>query len=116
EIIDEFISNSISFVEQWRSYLKNEYPDLVSFYDEEIKLIYENTFAYRLICNLRNMVIHTHHIPFTEISSSIERKAMIKLEKSYFITVHTGIQPSFKKELERIDIESFNLVDIIQEC
>src|SRR5699024_3172302 len=40
EIIDEFISNSISFVEQWRSYLKNEYPDLVSFYDEEIKLIY----------------------------------------------------------------------------
>src|SRR5699024_2612728 len=52
-------------------------------------------------------------LPYTQVVKSIESPHLIWLEQEYLIKVHTGIQPSFKKELENLDSEGFDLVQII---
>lgn len=115
DIVTNYLSNASSFIDQWNSFFKNEYSDLHSFFDKEKRAMYDNTFAYRLIYNLRNMNHHTHHLPFTRLTKSIESSPLIVLEKRYFLDVHNGMQASFRKEIEKLDEESFNLVEIINQ-
>jgi hypothetical protein len=115
DIVANYLSTTSSFIDQWNSFLKNEYYGLHSFFDKEKRVMYDKNFAYRLIYNLRNMNHHTHQLPFTQLSKSIESPPLIVLEKRYFLDVHKGMQPSFRKELEKLEEESFNLVEIINQ-
>ncbi|TYS59566.1 hypothetical protein FZC76_22320 [Sutcliffiella horikoshii] len=115
DIVTIYLSNTSSFIDQWNSFLKREYSDLHSFFDKEKRTMYEKTFAYRLIYNLRNMSHHTHQLPYNRLTKSIESAPLIVLEKRYFLDVHKGMQPSFRKELEELEVEAFNLVEIISE-
>ena len=115
DIVATYLSKASSSVDQWNSFLKKEYTDLHSFFDKEKRVMYDKYFAYRLIYNLRNMDHHTHQLPFTQLTKSIESPPLIVLEKRYFLDVHKGMQPSFRKELEKLEEESFNLVEIINQ-
>lgn len=116
DVIADYLSKSKSFIDQWESFLKKEYPEMCLLFDEERKYIYDKTFAYRLIYNLRNMDIHTHKPAFTRIKTSIESKPEILLEKEYYLNNHSGMQKSFRKELKKINNVSFNLIEIIRQC
>lgn len=115
DIVANYLSKTSSFIDQWNSFLKNEYLDLHPFFDKEKRAMYDKSFSYRLIYNLRNMDHHTHKLPFTRVTKSIERSPVIVLEKRYFLDVHKGMQSSFRKELEKLEEESFNLVEVINQ-
>src|SRR5690625_1260221 len=112
-VVREYIIKTVQFIEQWESYVKREYNQIQSEFIKEKRNLYEKSFEYRLIYNLRNMILHTHQLPYTQVVKSIESPHLIWLEQDYLIKVHTGIQPSFKKELENLDSEGFDLVQII---
>ncbi|WP_368652822.1 hypothetical protein AB4Y30_13935 [Ornithinibacillus sp. 4-3] len=112
-IITDYIIKTVQFIEQWESFIKREYSAVQSKFIEKNRNLYEKSFEYRLIYNLRNMTSHTHHLPYTKVKKSIEEPPSIILEIDYLLKVHTGIQPSFKKELLSIDCKSLNLVEII---
>lgn len=112
-VITEYIIKAIQFVEQWESFIKREYENVKSQFIDENRKLYEQSFEYRLIYNLRNMILHTHQLPYTQVMKSIEKPHKVILDLEYLLEVHTGIQRSFKEELIKKRIERINLVEVI---
>ena len=112
-VITDYIIKTVQFVEQWESFIKRKYEKITSQFIDEKRKLYEGSFEYRLLYNLRNMISHTHQPPYTRVMKSIEKPHEIILDVKYLLEVHTKIQASFKKELISSQIESINLVEVI---
>lgn len=112
-VITDYIIKTVQFVDQWESFIKREYENINFKFMEEKRKLYEGSFEYRLIYNLRNMISHTHQPPYTQVMKSIEKPHEIVLDVEYLLEVHTKIQGSFKEELINSQIKSINLVEMI---
>lgn len=69
---------------------------------------YDNSFAYRLCVNLRNYIQHVGQ-DVISINSHING-ADIEVYREAFLSKHTGMSPSLRKELEASTIEKYSLV------
>src|SRR5690625_4010204 len=88
-VITEYIIKAIQFVEQWESFIKREYENVKSQFIDENRKLYEQSFEYRLIYNLRNMILHTHQLPYTQVMKSIEKPHEVILDIEYRSEEHT---------------------------
>lgn len=75
---------------------------------------YDNSFAYRLCYNLRNYVQHVDIVGIY-LLKDYDGKISFKIDLSKYRDNHDGIQPSFKKELEVIESDTYNLNSLLDD-
>lgn len=115
EIVSDYLSKTKSYIDQLNSFLLDQYSDVHSFFNKERMYMYDQSFAYRLIYNLRNMDYHTYKAPFTTVSITLNELPILTLEKDYFLNSHKAMQTKVAKELIELNQDSFNLVEKIDQ-
>ena len=75
---------------------------------------YDNSFAYRLCYNLRNYVQHVDIVGIY-LLKDYDGKISFKIDLSKYRDNHDGIQPSFKKELEVIESDTYDLNSLLDD-
>lgn len=112
-LVSNYIIKTVQLVEHWESFIKRNYIHLEDKFEKLRTGLYENSFAYRMLYNLRNLVTHTLEYPYNRKSLSIEKSPELILDKDYLINVHSKLQGRFRKEIEQMQEKSFDLVKII---
>lgn len=108
--INEYLSSGYKYLETVKKYFLNQFPENgQKKYDEFTHEIYDKNFSYRLVCNIRNCFQHVGE-GGVYIETDVDHITVI-LKKSEYINFHDGIQHSFKKELEAMTEDIFNLLD-----
>ena len=97
--IKNYLASYKSYIDGMKTVLSRSFGEKIrdSFQDLQ-KDAYENNFSYRFIYNLRNYAQHCGS-PITGIKRTINKEAKMTLEVDRFLSEHTGMQKSFRKEL-----------------
>jgi hypothetical protein len=99
--INNVLSAGYKYIENLKTYFSRNLGTLaVEFYTLQLSKMYEKSFSYRLIYNIRNYTQHCGK-PFHSLEKSTEDHRLA-LFKDVFLKEHKSIQPSFKKELQNL--------------
>ncbi len=111
--VDNYLSSYKGFLDRSEAYLKrNESEEMYTYFKSLIREVYDNNFEYRFIYNLRNYSQHVSN-PISSITSSMDKKRTILINKQSFINYHSRIQGPFKKELNNIQEKEIDINNAI---
>lgn len=115
--INNYLSSYKGFIDKSMASLKRNGPkEMTEYFDKLITEMYDNTFEYRFIYNLRNYSQHVGN-PISRINSILGKKKKILINKQNFINSHSGMQNSFKKELHNLmkdELDINNAIMVVQ--
>lgn len=113
--LESYLSATLKFIDTWEKEIKKRFSYLSLNFKEQKENIYDNFFEYRFIYNLRNFSQHVGN-SLSYVVNSIYSDAEIIFSKEYFLKNHSGMQPSFRKELESSNIEVLNITNAVKVC
>ncbi|MDZ5784467.1 hypothetical protein [Marinococcus luteus] len=119
--LERFVINYLSafgeFINKWAKYAKrkqkeNSYSVLFDYWEELRTSLFDRSFEYKLVYELRNYTQHGGE-PFTSITSS-ENGDSIHMDKDFFIKDYTGMSKHLKRELNKMDEKEISVNNAIE--
>ncbi|MEG2656901.1 MAG: hypothetical protein RSA29_14495 [Clostridium sp.] len=106
--INNVLSSGYKYIENVKTYFSRKLgAGSVEFYTFQLSKMYEKSFSYRLIYNIRNYTQHCGK-PFHNLEKSTDEYKLV-LFKDIFLEEHKSIQPSFKKELHALNENIYDI-------
>lgn len=112
--VNNYLSTYISFINYWEKYVKNHKDgEYLSFYKKTLSEIYDSSFEYRFLYNLRNYAAHGGQ-PVSSVSMSLENKTLVKMHRKSFLADYKNMQAPFRRELNNMEIEDLDVDEAIR--
>lgn len=124
-ILNDFFSATLKYIDNIKVILINTFNNKVInpnksskkiilgnlMHQEITSKIYDKSFEYRLVYNVRNYIQHVGH---SALSLHKDKGGIkILLNREQYMEEHSGIQSGFKTELSKSNVESFEMVNVI---
>lgn len=107
--INNYLSSYKGFLDRWETYFKREGDnELIEYFKKTVSAVYDRSFEYRFIYNLRNFAQHVDS-PISNITFSLDKETVIKMNVEVFINSHSGMQSKFKRELLASKLEEIDV-------
>jgi len=106
--INNLLSTSYKYLENIKTKFNRDYcKKTIDYYKSCLSELYDNSFSYRLIYNLRNYCQHCGNPVHN--TRQMNNKIIIELDRKIFIDEHKNMQLKFRSELLEIYEDEFNL-------
>ncbi|MBW3700774.1 hypothetical protein PQS34_03805 [Bacillus altitudinis] len=106
--VNNYLNTYMSYINQWEKYVNKKDTVIKSYYKNAISSVYDKSFEYRFIYNLRNFASHGGE-PISSINQSLERGTEIKLNRESFLKNYKKMQAPFREELKKIEDDNLDI-------
>ncbi|QWI14805.1 hypothetical protein EXW48_01565 [Bacillus wiedmannii] len=112
--INNYLGSYKAFLDRWETFFKRHGSrELIDYFKTCVSGVYDTCFEYRFIYNLRNYAQHAG-IPISRIRNALDKDIEITINKETFLNSHSGMQPKFRKELNRLQFEEIDIDNAIK--
>ncbi|MDD3048941.1 MAG: hypothetical protein PHQ89_03060 [Bacilli bacterium] len=100
--IEAYLSSTKKFVDTWQKEISNNFKYLLPYFKEQLAIMYDTYFEYRLIYNLRNFSQHIGDSLSYTVGSLYDDTKII-INRSYILKYPDKLQKQFELELKKME-------------